>query len=65
VANSSNSLITRFIDVACREDMLNAVASIQGEVRQSRLGRGVFSSFDTRLVPIDEKLPRQVLETAN
>jgi len=61
VANGANSLITRFIDVSWREDMLNAVADIEHEVNISRFGRGIISSFDGKLAPIDETLPNRVL----
>jgi len=61
VANSQNSLITRFIDISSREDMLNAVTEIIRELQTSTHGRGIVSSFDVRIVPVEETMPDKVL----
>ena len=61
VANAANSLITRFIDITSREDMLNAVTQIHSEVKKSTLGRGTISSFDVRIAAIEDRVPDRVL----
>lgn len=63
VANAANSLITRFIDISSREDMLNAVTEINRELRASSHGRGIVSSFDIRLAPIEDSLPDRILSS--
>jgi len=61
VANAANSLITRFIDISSGQDMLNAVAQITRELRMSAFGRGIVSSFDVRVAPIEDMVPDRVL----
>jgi hypothetical protein len=61
VANAVNSLITRFIDISSREDMLHAVTQITRELQRSPFGRGTVSSFDTRIAPIEDMVPDRVL----
>ena len=63
VANAENSLITRFINISSREEMLNAVAQINHELRTSAHGRGTVSSFDVRLAPIEDTMPDRILST--
>lgn len=63
VANAENSLITRFINISSREEMLNAVAQINHELRKSAHGRGTVSSFDVRLAPIEDTMPDRILST--
>ena len=61
VANAVNSLITRFIDISSREDMLHAVTQITRDLQRSPFGRGTVSSFDTRIAPIEDMVPDRVL----
>jgi TIR domain len=61
VANSANSVISRFIDISSREDMLKAVTQITSELRKSGFGRGTVASFDVRLAAIDDIVPDRVL----
>jgi len=59
--NAANSLVTRFIDISSREDMRDAVVEIEDELRSISHGRGIVSSFDTRLAPVKERVPDRVL----
>ena len=61
VANAANSLITRFIDISWREDMLKAVTQIDRELRDSTFGRGILSSFDIQLAKIEDTVPGKIL----
>jgi hypothetical protein len=64
VANAANSVITRFIDISSREDMLQAVNQLNVELRKSMSGRGILSSFDVRMAKIEDTLPDRVLSAA-
>lgn len=61
VANAANSVLARFIDISSSKDMLQAVAQITSELRLSDVGRGIVSSFDVHLAPIEDKVPDRVL----
>ncbi len=63
LANSANSLITRFIDISSREDMLNAATQITRDLRMNTRGRGTVSSFDVRVVPIEDTMPGKILSS--
>ena len=64
VANAKNNLISRFINISSRVDMLHGVNEINNELRKSSHGRGVVASFDVREAPISDTIPGLMLSSA-